>query len=224
MKTLVLILLSIVLPATYGQWKTNLRQNPAYFPKENVYVGVVVVLLEEDDFPSSNDVANKYYPLFTDKITKRLQCLFLKNFNEKIIALKSQKNPMVSLVDQLYKKLTEKASGLGCDNAKDNIPAPKSDDGNSQDFGNFIAEAEKELQKELISNLGDPWWLNFFLPGISIFINVDDFIGANILIWKWTDLEKNPLQSLPPIEWNKSTGSEDGSFNLLVEIQAFPVY
>lgn len=213
-----------MIPAKYGQWKTTLGHNPVYYPKDQVYVGAVVVLLEEDAVPSSDEVVNEYYPEYTNRITKQLQCKFLNSLKEEADKLKDKGDSIADLVMELYKALSnhEKAGELNCAEGKANEPAAQNDGSNGQGFYKFVAEAEKELQDLVTSDLEDPWYLHL-LFGISAFVDIDDFLGAKIFIWKWTDLEKDPYQSFL-IKWNDNTGSEDGSFNLRVHIRAYPVY
>lgn len=207
-------------PGKYGHWKTTISHNPLYFKKGNVYVGAVVVLLEEDDLPSSSDVVSDHYPTYTNKITRRLQCKFLNSFNKEVKKLQSEGSNMSTLVKMVYDNLIRdhRFSELNCV-IQNNPPSP----GSGQGFGDFITEAEKEIQEEIISETGDPWYLNFFLPGISAFINIDDFIGAKIFIWKWTELEKDPFKTVL-VKWNGSTGSEDGDFNMLMHLRTKPVF
>lgn len=62
-----------VIPITtnIGLWETNV--NSLLLPEKNRIIGVVVVLLEEDDAPSSSFISSKAYPKYVNKIVERLK-------------------------------------------------------------------------------------------------------------------------------------------------------
>jgi hypothetical protein len=211
------------IPQESGYWKTTLEQNPVYFPMNSVYVGAVVVLLEEDDVPSSSDVVDEYYPQYRDRITGRLQCKFLKSLEEEVDQLTKKGDGKVSLVKLFHDKLIVDPRRDKLDCRSDTPAASEPADGSEAGFADFITNAQKELQDELISNTDDPWYLNLLIPGFSALVNVDDFIGARIFIWKGADLEQDPYRSIL-VKWNGATGSEDGDFNLRVHLRAGPTH
>ncbi len=211
-----------LIPVKYGHWKTTLEQNPIY-PKDNVHIGVIVVLLEEDDLPSSSAVINEYYPEFQSIITEKIQCKFLTSMKENVDYLTAQSDSKAGMVKLFYDGLIndQRAQDLDCPSSG---PSSGGSSGSgTQGFDDFATEAEQELQDTILKKLADPWYLNFLIPGITAFINLDDFIGGKIFIWKWTDLEKDPYRSWL-IKWNNGTGSEDGDFNLRMHLRAKPIY
>jgi len=210
-----------LIPIKYGHWKTTFEQNPIY-PKDNAFIGAVVVLLEEDDAPSSNDVINKYYPEFQSKIAKTIQCQFLKAMKKEVDYLTAKGDSKAGMTKLFYDQLI-------MDQRLQNLDCPSSDPSSSggsgsgaQEFSGFIKKAEQELRDEILSNLQEPWWAWIF-PPVAAFLNIDDFIGGEIVTWKWTDLEKNPYRSLL-FKWNNGTKSEDGDFNLRMHLRAKPIY
>lgn len=76
---------------------------------------------------------------------------------------------------------------------------------------------KNEIQSYFKSGFSEPGFLYIF-PLIPGAVDIDDVIGVEIWRWSWFDLEEKPFQQFETL-WNGSTGSEDGDFKLVGEIQ-----
>lgn len=209
------------IPPHIGRWSATLEPAQGFMEVDDVHVGAVVVLLEEDDLPTSSDVRNDHYPEFRNIVVRKLQCAFLDKFGEAVGRLMAAQDRTAQLAQLAHAAVAKEAGKLGLPCASTPIPVPAPGAGGGSGaaggFDGFVQKARRELQDTLISKLDEPWYADVL--GLSPFLNLDDFIGAEIFIWRWTDLATDPVQPFAR-QWSGSTGSEDGSFRLSGEIAA----
>lgn len=68
---------TINIPSSIGVWSTMVKN---MIVKDQAVFGAIVVLLEEDDFPSSDSVKNEHYPKFRSDIATELRQIVVDSF------------------------------------------------------------------------------------------------------------------------------------------------
>lgn len=79
----------------------------------------------------------------------------------------------------------------------------------------LLSFLDKAVEPLFHSALQDPWftWLLPPLIGPTLY-DIDDYIGHKLLFFPWDDMSAKTGTKSFTLQWNSSTGSEDGDFEL----------
>lgn len=171
---------NIPIPSSIGKFEANLHSHE-HMTSDDITVGVLIVLLEEDAFPSSDSIRDEHYPEFVKKVTKRIDDTITEKITEKII-----------------EKINES-------------------EGKSGSVSEVVTSVEEEIMEELTTKLSEPWYAHL-IPGLPGAIDIDDFIGAKLFVFSFSELEAQPDQDFSVV-WDDRTGTEDGDFQLFGSIR-----